>query len=197
MKTTRNWGDSEGVPESDWKPRRMGANPPATLAELRGQAFESVLSACGVPAELAVSGSQGTGQREAWRRFLHGTIQGASAVIAQELSAEVGNKRKTIVQRAFCLRSQRAFEAYMQMVSGGLVRKRRKAGGLGVGLKGEAMAKRKRKLVDVLDVERFEQAKAAIVRLGEQLGRKEKITTPRHCGLWLTRRRQGTAWAAT
>ena len=38
------------------------------------------------------------------------------------------------------------------------------------------MAKRKRKLVDVLDVERFEQAKAAIVRLGEQLGRKEKIT---------------------
>ena len=89
VETTRNWGDSEGAPVGDWQPRRMGANPPATLAELRGQAFESVLSACGVPAELAVSGSQGTGQREAWRRFLHGTIQGAAAVISQELSRKL------------------------------------------------------------------------------------------------------------
>ena len=38
------------------------------------------------------------------------------------------------------------------------------------------MAKRKRKLVDVLDVERFEQAKAQIVALGSHLGRKEKLT---------------------
>ena len=35
---------------------------------------------------------------------------------------------------------------------------------------------RKRKLVDILDVERFEQAKAKIVGLGEHIGRKEKIT---------------------
>ena len=35
---------------------------------------------------------------------------------------------------------------------------------------------RKRKLVDILDVERFERAKAKIVGLGEALGRREKIT---------------------
>ena len=38
------------------------------------------------------------------------------------------------------------------------------------------MAKRKRKLVDVLDVKRFEQAKAAIAKASEQLGRKDKVT---------------------
>ena len=38
------------------------------------------------------------------------------------------------------------------------------------------MARRKRKMVDVLDPERFAQAKAAIVRFGEQEGQTEKIT---------------------
>ena len=36
--------------------------------------------------------------------------------------------------------------------------------------------RKKRKLVDILDVERFERAKAKIVGLGEALGRREKIT---------------------
>ena len=120
VETTRNWGDSEGAPASDWQPRRMGANPPATLAELRGQAFESVLSACGVPAELAVSGSQGTGQREAWRRFLHGTIQGASAVIAQELSRKLETNVKLTFNQLFASDLAGRSRSYMQMVSGGL-----------------------------------------------------------------------------
>ena len=79
----------------------MGANPPATLAELRGQAFESVLSACGVPSELAASGSQASGQREAWRRFLHGTIQGAAAVISQELSRKLETNVKLTFNQLF------------------------------------------------------------------------------------------------
>ena len=120
VETTRNWGDSEGVPESDWKPRRMGANPPATLAELRGQAFESVLSACGVPSELAASGSQASGQREAWRRFLHGTIQGAAAVISQELSRKLETNVKLTFNQLFASDLGGRSRAYMQMVSGGL-----------------------------------------------------------------------------
>ena len=120
VESTRSWGDSEGAPVGDWQPRRLGANPPATLAELRGQAFESVLSACGVPAELAVSGSQGTGQREAWRRFLHGTIQGAAAVISQELSRKLEVDITLSFDALFASDLSGRARAFQQMVTAGL-----------------------------------------------------------------------------
>ena len=81
------WGEGKAAaPLSDWKPQRLGANPPATLAELRGAAAEDVLSACAVPAPLASATSEGTSQREAWRRFSVGTIQPAARLVAEELS---------------------------------------------------------------------------------------------------------------
>ena len=43
------------------------------LVELRRNATADVLAACDVPMEL-VAGPEGTGQREAWRRLLFGTI---------------------------------------------------------------------------------------------------------------------------
>ena len=68
--TSAAWGEGRGAaPQSDWKPQRMGANPPATLAELRGAAAMDVLAACGVPPGLASDKAEGSGQREAWRRF--------------------------------------------------------------------------------------------------------------------------------
>ena len=45
----------------------------------------AVLAACGVPDEL-VQAADGTGQREAWRRCLHGTIQPLGRVVAEELT---------------------------------------------------------------------------------------------------------------
>ena len=120
VECSRNWGDSEGAPVGDWQPRRMGANPPATLAELRGQAFESVLSACGVPAELALSGSQAVGAREAWRRFLHGTIQGAAAVISQELSRKLETKVNLSFDALFASDLSGRARAFQSMVGAGL-----------------------------------------------------------------------------
>ena len=44
------WAEGRAAaPQSDWKPQRMGADPPETLAELRGAAGLDVLSACGIP----------------------------------------------------------------------------------------------------------------------------------------------------
>ena len=120
VETTRGWGDSEGVPQSDWQPRRLGANPPATLAELRGQAFEAVLSSCGVPSELAASGSQSSGQREAWRRFLHGTIQGAAAVISQELSRKLETKVNLSFDALFASDLSGRARAFQSLVGGGM-----------------------------------------------------------------------------
>ena len=63
----------------------MGANPPATLSELRGAAAMDVLSACGIPPGLASDKAEGSGQREAWRRFSVGTVLPVARCVAQEL----------------------------------------------------------------------------------------------------------------
>ena len=83
--TAGGWGTGpQTAPRGDWVPSRIGANPPPTLAVLRSEAAQSVLAACGVPVELVVV-SDGTGQREAWRRFLHGTVEPLARPVVQEL----------------------------------------------------------------------------------------------------------------
>ena len=81
------WSEGKGAaPLADWRPQRMGAHPPATLAELRGASSMDILAACGVPPGLASDKAEGSGQREAWRRFSVGTIQPAARLVAEELS---------------------------------------------------------------------------------------------------------------
>ena len=89
--TSAGWGEGRSAaPQSDWKPQRFGAAPPAPLVELRSQASMAVLSACGVPVGLAVD-EDGTGQREAWRRFVMGTVEPLlNGVVRQELSEKLG-----------------------------------------------------------------------------------------------------------
>ena len=83
------WGDKGGRPDSDWKPRRVGANPPAALAELRTGAALTVFGACGVPPSLVTLPADGTGQREAWRRFLHGSVSPVARLVETELRAKL------------------------------------------------------------------------------------------------------------
>ncbi len=80
------WGEGKGAaPQSDWKAQRMGANPPATLAELRGATNLDVLQACGIPAGLVSDRAEGSGQREAWRRFGL-TMQSVGRCVAEEMA---------------------------------------------------------------------------------------------------------------
>ena len=85
--TSSGWGEGKGAaPLADWRPQRLGANPPATLADLRGAAAMAVLAACGVPPGLATDRAEGSGQREAWRRFSVGTVQPVARGVAEELA---------------------------------------------------------------------------------------------------------------
>ncbi len=79
------YGDHGGRPDSDWKPRRIGADPPASLGELRTAAALTVFGACGVPPSLVTLPADGTGQREAWRRFLHGSVSPVARLVEGEL----------------------------------------------------------------------------------------------------------------
>ncbi|MCY4468368.1 MAG: phage portal protein [Thiotrichales bacterium] len=87
--TAAGWGEGRtAAPQADYRPQRFGAAPPATLPSLRTEAGMSVLSACGVPVSL-VTDADGTSQREAWRRFVMGSIEPLLSMLAVEVEAKL------------------------------------------------------------------------------------------------------------
>ena len=96
--STAGWGEGRAAaPAGDWAVRRLGANPPASLVELREAVEVSILGACGVPPSLVTAGADGTAQRESWRRFLHGSVQ----PVARLVEAELGEKLDAPVTLSF------------------------------------------------------------------------------------------------
>ena len=67
--TSLGWGTgATGAPTGDFNFKRLGANPPPTLAELRRDAEDSILAACGLPLS-ALRGHDAASSREGFRRF--------------------------------------------------------------------------------------------------------------------------------
>jgi len=74
IETTRTWaGSPVDAPRRDYELTRLGPNTPMSVVQLYEVAHRHVLAACGLPVQLATD-SDGTAQREAWRRYLHGTV---------------------------------------------------------------------------------------------------------------------------
>ncbi|MCY4633244.1 MAG: hypothetical protein OXG04_01835 [Acidobacteria bacterium] len=72
-----------GAPQDDWRPRRIGPDPPAALAELRRAVEETVLSCCGIPPGLArVDGGE---SRESYRRWFAASVLPMAALVQAEL----------------------------------------------------------------------------------------------------------------
>ena len=68
--------------------RRIGANPPTSLMQLRGDVQASILAATGTPV-TTMSVSDGVAKREDYRRFLHSTIAPVARVVADELAVKL------------------------------------------------------------------------------------------------------------
>ena len=82
--TAAAWGDGPAsAPRADWKSNRLGADPPESLAKLRGDVRGDVLAAFGVP--NLVFGSGGSA-REAYRQFLASTITPIAKIVVEELA---------------------------------------------------------------------------------------------------------------
>ena len=85
--TAGGYGDRQGAPGRDWKPERLGADPPMAMVTLRAAVENTVLSCFGIPAPLGPAGvTDGTAAREAARRLWTLTIQPLAALIAEELT---------------------------------------------------------------------------------------------------------------
>ncbi len=106
-------------PGSDYRPIRLGANPPLPLVQLHRQALIHVLTACGIPAEFVEAGD-GTARREAWRQFVFGSI----APLARSVEAELTAKLETPITLDFSeLRASDLAgrsRAYKQLIEAGM-----------------------------------------------------------------------------
>ena len=106
-------------PQSDWKQMRIGAQfAPQTEGMFRASQL-AVVAACGIPVEL-LTAADGTGQREAWRRALWGTI----APLGRLVEAQLTKVAKGPVRLSFraLMASDIASRArsYMQLKSAGM-----------------------------------------------------------------------------
>ena len=89
---TTSAGMGEGrqaAPAADWQPRRLGMNVPAANVQLRNDVEACILAIHGVSPALVQSNSDGTAQREAWRRLVFGTIEPVSRVVAAEIARKL------------------------------------------------------------------------------------------------------------
>ena len=89
---TGSWGigtDGQRQRSSDYTPRRIGPNPPQGLIQLRSEAQQSIVAACAIPMSLWEASADGTAQREAWRRFLHGALSPLARVLSAELAMKL------------------------------------------------------------------------------------------------------------
>lgn len=118
--TAGGWGTGPAAaPARDWMPTRLGPEPPDAMVALRRDAALMVLAAAGVPVEL-VTGSDSGGAREAWRRFLHSTIQPLGEGVAEELRLKTG--RRVTIDFDALMASDLAgrARAFQSMVHGGM-----------------------------------------------------------------------------
>ena len=115
------WGEGRAAaPAGDWKQQRIGADPPAGVVSLRSDAAMAVLAACGVPPPLVAPGD-GTAAREAWRRFLHGTIHPLGAIVAEEAASKLGIDGLSLgFDRLFASDLSGRARAFQSMVGGGM-----------------------------------------------------------------------------
>ena len=117
----RGWQDSGvGPGSSNWRVQRIGLQPPESVVNLRSAASQDILAACGVPVELFSGDADGTARREAWRVFLHGSVQGVADTVASEFSAELELPVRIDFRRLFASDIQGRGRAFASLTKGGM-----------------------------------------------------------------------------
>lgn len=117
--TAGGWGgDTQRPQRQDYALARMGPNYPDSSIELFQQARNSVLAACGYPVQLVAS-PDGTGQREAWRRYLHATVAPLGRIV-EAAAARMGVHVSMDFEALFASDIQGRARAFQSLVGGGM-----------------------------------------------------------------------------
>ena len=116
-----HFAQADGMtPGSALAPQRVGADPAAGLVSLRSDAAGEIFSATGVPIEL-FRASDGTGAREAYRRFLFNTVLPWAELIAEELADKLDAPGLALkFDRLFASDLSGRARAFQSMTGGGM-----------------------------------------------------------------------------
>ena len=117
--TNAGYGDKDARPQKDWVSQRYGFNAPDVMATLNSSVGQDILSCCGCPTSLFDS-SDGTSQRESWRRFVMGSVEPLAALVAAELSAKLETPVKLDFQNLWAHDLAGRAQAFKQMIAGGM-----------------------------------------------------------------------------
>lgn len=113
------WGQgASAAPRREFDLQRLGPNIPVSSVQLFEAARNSVLSACGYPVDL-VGGDEGTAQREAWRRYLHGTVAPLGKLVMQA-AMRAGLEIDLDWQNLFASDIQGRARAFQSLVASGM-----------------------------------------------------------------------------
>lgn len=120
VETTRGgWdGGVSASPRRDYELQRLGPRIPDGNVQLFEKAQEAVLAACGYPVQL-MQNADGTGQREAWRRYLHGTVAPLGHVLVGAASVARLNVRVRW-DELFASDVQGRARAFQSLTNGGM-----------------------------------------------------------------------------
>ncbi len=118
--TSAGWGEGKAAaPNRDWQANRLGPQPPQALATIRTDAFNAVLAACGTPPAL-FDNSDGTAQRESFRRYLTLTVQPLARALERELSAKLEAPVSLSFDGLYAHDLQGRATAFQKLVAGGV-----------------------------------------------------------------------------
>ena len=117
---TMHAGAAGNAPRGDWDAKRIGADPPAAEVALLGRAFVEVASACGCPAVLFAESGDGTARREAFRQFMHATLEPVARLIALELTTKLEAPIRINLDRLFAADLAGRARAFQSMVGAGM-----------------------------------------------------------------------------
>lgn len=119
IETSRTgWGEGPRGATRDFALQRMGPSYPADNVNMYETARRAVLTACGTPVSLAESADAGA-QREAWRRYLHGTVAPLGRFLEEE-AARIGLPVRLRWDDLFASDISGRARAFQSMVGGGM-----------------------------------------------------------------------------
>ena len=118
--TASGWGEGrQAAPGRDWQKTRLGGDPPQAIINLRQQVTLSLAAAAGIPASLMESTAD-SGNREAWRQFLHGTIAPVGEIIQEELQLKIDPGIRIDFEKLFASDVQGRARAFGSLVQAGM-----------------------------------------------------------------------------
>ena len=119
--TSSGWAadGSQQRPKGDWESRRLGAAPGAPLIQQAELASREIYSACGIPLGI-VTASEGTSQRESFRRLMHATVTPLARIVAEELSLKFETDIGLNFDSLFAADLSGRARAFQSLVGGGM-----------------------------------------------------------------------------